>query len=143
MHRSSRSHVLALVLFAAAVPSVRAESAPAANRAPTVVTAVEPVRPRPLMNFGASGTVEVSFTITAHGTVENATIHRSNDPVLEGPVLNAIKQWKFKPAVKNGQVVAVRARQSFNFEDPHATPHTPRDLPSTPAQPKNMVATAK
>ena len=57
-------------LLSVSTTPAQAESAPAANRAPTVVNAVEPVRPRPLMNFGASGTVEVTFTISAKGTVE-------------------------------------------------------------------------
>lgn len=118
MSRLSRSHVLALLVFSAAGSATRAEPAPIADRAPVVISSVQPVRPQPLMNFGASGTVEVTFTITAHGTVEHATIHRSNDPLQEAPALAAIKQGKFTPAVKNGRAVAARARQLFTFEAP-------------------------
>jgi TonB family protein len=63
------------------------------------------------------------------GTVDQVKIHRSNDPLLEAPVLAAIKQWRFNPAVKNRQAVAVRTRQSFTFDDPNTTPAPRRDLP--------------
>jgi hypothetical protein len=58
-------------------------------------------------------------------------------------VLAAIKQWKFTPAVKNGEMVAVQARQSFTFEDPYVNPTSTRDLPAKKPAPQTMIATAK
>lgn len=144
MNRLSRSHLLTLALLSLIATSGWAASATTvADRAPTVVSTVQPVRPRQVLNFGTSGTVEVAFTITADGRVDQVTVHRSNDTLLEAPVLAAIKQWKFKPAVKNGEVVAVRARQLFTFEDPNVSPHSSQDLPAAQPQPKTMIATAK
>ncbi len=143
MNHLSRSQLLALALLSLTATSGWAESTSMADRAPTVISTVQPVRPRPVLNFGASGTIEVAFTITADGRVDQVTVHRSNDTLLEAPVLAAIKQWKFKPAVKNGEAVAVRARQLFTFEDSNVTPQSRRDLPATQPQPKTMIATAK
>jgi protein TonB len=144
MNRLSRSQVLALALLSlTATSGWAASTAAVADRAPSVVSAVQPVRPRPVMNFGTSGVVEVAFTISADGRVDHVKIHRSTDPLLEAPVLAAIKQWKFTPAVKNGEVVAVQARQSFTFEDPYVNPTSTRDLPAKKPAPQTMIATAK
>ena len=52
-----------------------------------------------MFNFGTTGKVEVIFTITAVGDVTDVKVHNSNDPLLEKPAIDAIKQWKFAPAV--------------------------------------------
>jgi protein TonB len=55
------------------------------------------------------GTVELEVVIAADGTVDHARVTKSLDAVhgLDESALSAIRQWRFEPAVLNGQPIAV------------------------------------
>jgi TonB family protein len=141
MNHLLRSSVLAVALLSLGATSLLAESPDtSSDRGPKVISVTQPIRPRPMFNFGLTGKVGVTFTITAAGDVTDVKIHHSNDALLDKPVIDAIKQWKFSPAVKNGQAVAVMARQTFVFDSPDATTSLPRDLPAAQPAPKTLFA---
>jgi TonB family protein len=64
------------------------------------------------------GNVVVSFTITAKGDVVNATVVSSTDEHLNTAALEAVRKWKFAPAMKDGVAVKVRAIQPVAFVIP-------------------------
>lgn len=66
--------------------------------------------------MGIEGGVVVLFTVGSDGKVSNPVVAGAPPPELAAIVLNAITQWQFKPAIKNGQPVSVRAQQGFTFK---------------------------
>jgi TonB family protein len=61
------------------------------------------------------GKVVVSFTVTPSGAVTNAAVVSSTHKRLEKPVLEAVKNWKFAPAVKAGAPVSSKVIQPIAF----------------------------
>jgi TonB family protein len=55
------------------------------------------------------GVVALEVEVRADGTVGNAWVVRSLDPThgLDEEAIKAAKQWRFAPAMKNGQPVTV------------------------------------
>ncbi|MCI0603649.1 energy transducer TonB [bacterium] len=53
--------------------------------------------------------------ITKTGTVEEVKVLRSLHPVMDQAALNAVKQWKYKPAVLNGRPVKVYFTVTVTF----------------------------
>ena len=52
----------------------------------------------------------VVFVLGIDGKVEDAAIHDSSDPAFDTAVLDAVNQWKFEPAKRDGKPVRVRIR---------------------------------
>jgi len=50
-------------------------------------------------------TMEYKFMINETGAVEKVFMGKTNVKSLDELVLNTVKNWKFKPAIKNGKVV--------------------------------------
>ena len=61
------------------------------------------------------GKVVVAYIITATGMAGDPVVLESSDPQLTAAALSAMEQWRFKPALFNGQVVASLAAQEFTF----------------------------
>jgi protein TonB len=78
-----------------------------------------PKYPDSLKREGVSGVVAVSIVIDEHGVVTSSTITKSSHPDFEKPALEAVKNWKFKPAKKDGNPVKVKVTLPlrFNVED--------------------------
>jgi protein TonB len=77
-----------------------------------------PVYPSPDLNV--SGTVVVFVTVGKDGSVERARIV-SGHPMLVGAAMDAVKQWKYKPYLLNGQPVEVETQVTVKFERPKDT----------------------
>ena len=55
------------------------------------------------------GVVRVAYDVTVDGTVENARVVESNPPgVFDAAALDAVRKWRFHPAVRNGKAVATQ-----------------------------------
>jgi len=63
----------------------------------------------------APGTVTVLFTVDESGRVADPIVQSSSDPAFERSALAAVKQWKFEPGKKNGQLVRFRMRVPITF----------------------------
>ncbi|CAA6677112.1 MULTISPECIES: energy transducer TonB [unclassified Lentimonas] len=57
--------------------------------------------------------VMVLLTVNTEGEIENAEVTRADAPDFAKSVLQAVKQWRFTPALKDG--VAVRSRVLVPF----------------------------
>jgi TonB family protein len=75
---------------------------------------VKPVYPPIALAAGVQGIVAVEVRIEPDGTVGTATVVRSI-PLLDQAALDAVKQWRFKPTLLNGQPVAVVMTVTINF----------------------------
>ena len=67
---------------------------------------------------GTDGTVLLALVIEADGTVDNIHVVRPVDPDMDKSAINAVRQWRFRPAKKNGKPVAVDAQVEVNFRLP-------------------------
>jgi TonB family protein len=72
------------------------------------------------------GNVVLEFTIDEAGRVRDPRVVSSSNPAFEQPALTAVRDWRFEPARQNGQPVACRAIQEFNFR---AQPSSRREIP--------------
>jgi protein TonB len=61
------------------------------------------------------GVVSVLFVVDSSGKVTNPRVDKSNHAAFEKPALDAVKKWKFEPAVKGGERVACKMRVSVRF----------------------------
>jgi periplasmic protein TonB len=64
---------------------------------------------------GTNGIVAVVVIIDEKGAVTQATVSKSSHPQFEGPSLQAIKNWKFKPAEVGGQPVKAKVTIPLHF----------------------------
>jgi protein TonB len=62
------------------------------------------------------GIVSVLFVVDQTGKVSNPRIEKATHREFEKPAIDAVKQWKFEPAVKAGQRVSCRMRIPIRFQ---------------------------
>jgi len=104
------SKFLTLSLLAGMLASaqfVAAESAEYDVR-PTPVKTPPPDYPTNLKRDGVSGVVALKVVIDESGAVVECSVSKSSNPGFEQPAVNAVKNWKFKPAQKAGNPVKIQ-----------------------------------
>lgn len=82
---------------------------------PVATRKVDPAYPLQLMRENVAGTVILYAVIHADGSIGNVKILRSVDDRLDRFATDAISQWKFDPATKNGTPVEVEATFQIPF----------------------------
>jgi protein TonB len=109
--------VLRLSLFSACalllVPCVAAKKIN-----PTVEHTIRPNYPDELWKTGVEGQAVVQATINVTGDVEKAEVVSADNPAFGEAALAAVKQWKFKPASKDGEPVATDVKLPVVFSIP-------------------------
>jgi periplasmic protein TonB len=112
------------VYFAAilAASSVRAQDATVYKPGngvslPQVVKQVKAEYTREAMQQMIEGTVGLDVVVQADGAVGDVSVTQSLDAVygLDKEAVKAMKQWQFKPGIKDGKPVAVRIAVVMNF----------------------------
>lgn len=82
----------------------------------TPLVRIPPTYPRRAQRRGIEGVVTVAFTITKDGTVQDPEVVDAEPAnIFNDEALRAIKKWKFKPRVVDGQPQARRATQEIEF----------------------------
>ncbi len=100
---------------AAPAPSIASTTAPQ-NKDFSLVRRVDPDYPSQALRARTEGWVELSFTITESGDVENVTVVNANPRrVFDREAMRALSQWKFTPRTEGGKPVAAKARQRLEF----------------------------
>jgi len=90
--------------------------APAANLSePMATRTVDPAYPMQLMRQNVSGTVIVYAVIRADGSVGDVRVLSGVDDRLDRFASEAVAQWKFEPATKNGSPIDVVATFKIPF----------------------------
>lgn len=82
------------------------------------IVKVAPAYPRRAAQRGIEGYVVVEFTVTSLGTVTNPVVLEAEPPgVFDKAALDAVKKFKYKPQVVEGQAVEVPGvRNIIRFE---------------------------
>lgn len=83
---------------------------------PKPVKRESPIYPYTLRRMGVPGRVELAFTVTVEGRVADAFVIKSSHPAFEEAALNAVREWRFAPAVKDGRPVAMKTALLLEFE---------------------------
>ncbi len=84
------------------------------------IVRVAPVYPARALSRGLEGFVDLSFTVTAAGTVTDPIILQSTSSLFERAATRAVLKFKYKPRVVDGipvSVSGVKTRISFQLED--------------------------
>jgi TonB family protein len=83
---------------------------------PSILRKVEPKYPKKTAKKKIAGTVKLTIVISAEGRAEDdVKIEKSLDPDLDESAIIAVKQWVFKPAMKDGAPVRVYATILVTF----------------------------
>ncbi|MBN1271011.1 MAG: TonB family protein [Candidatus Aminicenantes bacterium] len=85
---------------------------------------VKPVYPRIAQEAGVEGTVILELTTDIYGRVKNQKILRSI-PLLDQAAVNAVRQWRYKPAIIDGkkQEMTITVAFAFNKHGVHIVSH--------------------
>jgi len=87
---------------------------------PAATRKVDPKYPLQLMRENVTGTVILYAIIHADGTVGNVRVLRGVDDRLDRFASEAVAQWQFQPAMKNGSPVDVEATFQIPFRPSRA-----------------------
>jgi iron complex outermembrane recepter protein len=90
---------------------------------PIVIEAPSAVYPAGAIAARREGTVITSLTIDEHGAVIDAAVVESAGEDLDRAALDAVKTWKFRPALRDGATpIKSKIRIPFRFALPEAAP---------------------
>jgi protein TonB len=86
------------------------------DQKPRAINQPAPSYPSEMRGKKVEGVVSVIFVIDASGKVSSPKVERSTHAAFDKPALDAVKQWKFEPAIKGGQRVGCRMRVPIRFQ---------------------------
>jgi TonB family protein len=80
------------------------------------VRMVSPVYPDSARKRGVEGWVELAFTVQTNGSVNDVEVRNASPAeVFDDAAVRAVRQWRFEPVEKNGEVVEQRAMVRLKF----------------------------
>lgn len=97
---STKTAIVGLLL--SAVLSLTAVAGEGPDVKPTPVKTPPPSYPIDLRRDGVTGMVALRVEIDEQGSVTSCTVTKSTNAGFEAPALQAVRNWKFKPAQKDG-----------------------------------------
>jgi periplasmic protein TonB len=80
---------------------------------------VAPTYPPEAGRARIEGTVVLLAVIAKDGTVQDVRVE-SGLPVLAQAAINAVKQWRYKPYILNGEPIEVASQITINFTLPRS-----------------------
>jgi protein TonB len=86
------------------------------EKRPEAVSQIAPTYPRALHKAKIEGQVTLVFVLTEEGRVEDPRVENSTRPEFEAPALEAIRKWRFRPGLKEGQPVRTFIRIPMKFQ---------------------------
>jgi periplasmic protein TonB len=86
-----------------------------ADQAPRPIKRSFPVYPFELKRKGVSGQVTLVFIVDTKGKPTQIQVSSATNKQFINPALDALEEWKFSPAMKDGQPVACFMVQPFVF----------------------------
>jgi TonB family protein len=106
------------------IASARAAAAAAAEGPELVAAAslnklrhVDPRYPQAARDRELAGWVDLEITVRSDGSVDDVTIVQSQPAeVFDQAAMDAVRQWRYEPVVRNGKAVAQRTRVRIRFQ---------------------------
>jgi protein TonB len=94
-----------------------ARASEAFDTPPKPLDLVSPEYPPTLKQQGTEGNVVVAFTVDTRGRVQDVEVREATNAEFETAAVAAVRKWRFKPALRAGEPVAVRISQRLDFTD--------------------------
>jgi protein TonB len=85
------------------------------DQKPRPVFQAAPLYPGEMRGKKVEGVVSVLFVVDSSGKVANPRVEKSSHPAFDKPAIEAVKKWRFEPAIKGGQRVACKMRAPIRF----------------------------
>lgn len=82
---------------------------------PRVTYHVNPQYPEDLNGVRVQGTIDIGVVITSKGIPQNPQVVKGLEKEVDRCAVEAVKQWRFAPAQKQGKPVAVRITIELEF----------------------------
>ena len=86
------------------------------DQRPRPIQQVAGTFPQEMRSKSVEGVVTLIFIVDETGRVVNPRVEKASHPAFEAPALEALRQWKFEPAVKSGKRVSCRMRVPRRFQ---------------------------
>lgn len=86
------------------------------DQKPRVIFQASPIYPSEMRGKKVEGVVTLIFLVDANGKVASPKVEKSSATAFDRPALDAIRRWKFEAAVKGGQRVGCRMRETIRFQ---------------------------
>jgi TonB family protein len=83
--------------------------------APVVIKGADPEFSEKGRANGITGICVISLIVDAHGMPEKMEVKKSLEPSMDQNALAAIERYRFTPAMRNGEPVAVEVSVEVNF----------------------------
>jgi protein TonB len=74
---------------------------------PVLLEKIEPIYPEVARRAGLGGRVTIRAIIGLDGNVESAEVFASRNPLFDQAALDAVREWRYRPATMNGAPVRV------------------------------------
>lgn len=102
---------------ASAAPAAGGDTGTAGTHAAVLVKNTPPRYPTAAMRANQEGWVELAFTITADGSVNDVkVIDAQPRHVFDRAAIDAVTRWRYQPATQDGSPVASNKRQRIEFK---------------------------
>lgn len=85
------------------------------DQPPREILKTAPNYPPEMRSKKAEGLVTLIFIVDESGRVTEPKVANSSHPAFDKPALQAVRQWKFEPAVRGGKRVPCRMRVPIRF----------------------------
>ena len=86
------------------------------DQKPRAIFQAAPLYPSDMRSKKIEGVVTVLFVVDAAGKVSGPRVEKSTHPSFDQPAMDAVKKWKFEPAIRAGQRVACKMRVPIRFQ---------------------------
>lgn len=116
VHDANASHGTSpILLVATAAPGEEPQQLGPGITPPKIVSKVNPSYPLEAKQQGREGTVTLAVVVTEKGVPEDVRVAKSAAPDLDENAVDAVRQWKFEPALKDGKPVKVKLKIDVNY----------------------------
>lgn len=99
-----------------AAPAVAGCAGNACDSAPQLLTGASPRFPHPAGAQPQPASVRVQFVVNTDGAVSDVKTLTTTSKDMATEVERAVRQWKYRPAMKNNQPMKVILQQQFDFK---------------------------
>ena len=82
-----------------------------------ILKRVQPTYPPTALRMRVEGAVQLMATISKTGDITAVKV-LSGEPLLTRAATDAVKQWKYKPYLLNGEPVEIQTQITVNFKLP-------------------------
>jgi len=102
---------------------------------PAVIYSPDPPYPEQARNAGLEGMVQVVLTVGEDGAPRDSRVLQGLDPAIDESVIATLGQWRFRPALLNGQVASPLVVVEVRFQLPDGVISTIHGPPRSTARP--------